>query len=406
MTSRRNFLTLVGAGAAASLLGCSPGARRDPPPTATPDRLLVDTADGLVLLHGEEMDALGPAATTADGHTIFTAQWVGADTDLRILSTATGEVTRSVHLAGRWTPSTGGSFGDVVALLPPSYTSDTYPPAGRSGTSMMVVSGEEVHRLDLPGNYTPDAFARDATGLFVLDWLPSTSPEHYRVREVQLSGGAVSALFSRDKVPIPPEQEERMRGVRRNAVLGTHNDVLYTLYTHQPSPSAGSAEAEEGWNAGFIHTLHLDQRWAFCVDLPAPFGLDPNTSHAIAADTDGTSVYVVDAAAGKLAVVGTESLAVQRVLDIPRGTGPAYAAFAADTLYVVTGTQVVGVAGRDLSSHVVDSLPGNALGLASSVDGQRLYVGLPNGVAWYDARSFAKLGQVTVPALTGLRQAI
>ena len=406
MTSRRNFLTLVGAGAAASLLGCAPTARRDPPPTAIEDRLLVDTTGGLVLLHGEVIDALGPAATTADGQTIFTAQPVGADTELRILSARTGEVTRSVHLAGRWTPSTGGSFGDVVALLPPSYTSDTYPPAGRSGTSMMVVSGEQVHRLDLPGNYTPDAFARDAAGLFVLDWLPSTSPEHYRVREVQLAGGEVTALFGRDKVPIPPEREERMRGVRRNAVLGTHNDVLYTLYTHQPPSSTGSAEAAEGWDAGFIHTLHLDQRWAYCVDLPAPFGLDPNASHAIAADTDGTSVYVVDAAAGKLAVVGTESLSVQRVLDIPKGTGPAYAAFAADTLYVVTGTQVVGVAGRDLSSHVVDSLPGNALGLASSMDGQRVYVGLPDRVAWYDARSFARLGQTTVPALTGLRQVI
>ena len=197
-----------------------------------------------------------------------------------------------------------------------------------------------------------------------------------------------------------------MRGVRRNAVLGTQNDVLYTLYTHQPSSAAGLAAEEDGWDNAFIHTLHLEQRWAHCVDLPAPFGLDPNASHAIAADTDGTSVYVVDAAAGKLAVVGTESLSVQRVLDIPKGTGPAYATFAADTLYVATGTQVVAVASRDLSSRVVGPLSGDALGMMSSVDGQRVYVGLPDAVAWYSAASFAELGRVAVPALTGLRHAI
>jgi hypothetical protein len=215
-------------------------------------------------------------------------------------------------------------------------------------------------------------------------------------------GGAVTALYGRDKAPIPPEQEEQMRGVRRNAVLGTHNDVLYTLYTHQPS----SSTEEEGWDSAFIHTLHLEQRWAHCVDLPAPFGLDPNASHAIAADTDGTNVYVVDAAAGKLAVVGTESLSVERVLDIPKGTGPAYAAFAADTLYVATGTQVVAVAGRDLSSRVVASLSGNAYGLASSVDGHRVYVGLPDAVAWYDAATFTQSGRIAVPGLTGLQRAI
>ena len=409
MTSRRNFLTLVGAGAAATLLGCAPETRRgtDPAGTATPDRLLVDTAGGLVVLRGGVADALGPAATTADGQTIFTVRAVGADTELRILSARTGEVTRSVQLKGRWTPSTGGSFGDVVALVPPGTVSDAaYPPAGRSGTSIMVVAGEKVQRLDLPGNYTPDAFAIDATGLFVLDWVPSTAPEHYRVREAHVVGGAVTALYGRDKVPIPPEQEEQMRGVRRNAVLGAHNDVLYTLYTHQPSSSTGAADEKEGWDAAFIHTLHLEQRWAHCIDLPAPFGLDPNASHAIAIDTGRLTVYVVDAAAGKLAVVGTESLDVQRVLDIPKGTGPAYAAFAADTLFVATGTQVVAVAARDMSSRMVGSLPAEALGLMSSMDGQRVYAGLPDSVFWYDARSFTKLGRVPVQGLTGLRRAV
>ena len=406
MTSRRNFLTLVGAGAAATLLGCAPDPRRDPTRPAAPDRLLVDTVGGLVVLRGGVADAVGPAVATADGQTIFAVRSAGADTELRILSARTGEVTRSVHLPGRWTPSTGGAFGDVVALVAPGSIADAaYPPAGRAGTSVLIVVGERVHRLDLPGNYTPDAFAQDATGLFVLDWQPSTSPEHYRVREVEISSGAVSALNGRDKQPIPPEAEEQMRGVRRNAVLGTDNSVLYTLYTHQPAPGSSST-GQAGWtdDAAFVHTLHLEQRWAYCVDLPAPFGLDPNASHAIAADSDGSAVYVVDAAAGKVAVVGTESLRVQQVLDIPKGDGSAYATFAAGTLYVATGTRVVAIAGP--SARPLPSLPGDALGLVSSVDGRRVYVGLPDAVVWYDAASFAELGRVAVPGLTGLRQAI
>ena len=285
MTSRRNFLTLVGAGAAASLLGCAPTARRDPPPTAIEDRLLVDTTGGLVLLHGEVIDALGPAATTADGQTIFTAQPVGADTELRILSARTGEVTRSVHLAGRWTPSTGGSFGDVVALLPPSYTSDTYPPAGRSGTSMMVVSGEQVHRLDLPGNYTPDAFARDATGLFVLDWLPSTSPEHYRVREVQLAGGEVAlsgegkVTWVRDFDPAAPNKPHGM-GVQFLRLDAPSREVVNQMLARKaagnsgavrmPLGTAGSGRVRSGANGTGLPAARIDTS----VDLASELGID------------------------------------------------------------------------------------------------------------------------------------
>src|SRR5262249_3520838 len=162
-------------------------------------------------------------------------------------------------------------------------------PAARDHTSVLIVRGGEVRRLDLTGNFVPDAFTPDGAGLFVLDWLPWTAPEHYRVREVDLASGAASALYGRDKQPIPPEAEEQMRGVRRNAVFGTGGDVLYTLYTHQP----GTGPA--GWpgtDNAFIHTLQLDQHWAYCIDLPSPFGLDANASHALAIDGGGSHLFV------------------------------------------------------------------------------------------------------------------
>lgn len=400
MTSRRNFLTLLGAGAAASLVGCDAGAPRSAGPQAAPDVLLIDTVDGLAVLRGATVQPWGAAVASPDGRTIFATRPNGGDTELRTISVNSGVVTRSVHLPGRWSPSAAGPLG--VALVDDAGTA--YPPTGRNRTSVLIVSDGETRRLDLAGNYAPDAFTDDGSGLFVLDWLPSTAPEHYRVREVNVSTGEISALFGRDKQPIPPEAEEQMRGVRRNAVLGDSGEVLYTLYTHQPSPAAGTA----GWTGGdnaFIHTLHLVQHWAYCVDLPAPFGLDPNSSHAIAIEPGGSRLFVADAAAGKLAVVDTESLQVGRVLDVPKADGPAYATFAANTLFIAAGTAMVPVAGTNLAAGPPRQLPAAASGLASSVDDQRVYVGMADAVEWYDGGG-RRLGRVPVKGLTGLRQAV
>jgi DNA-binding beta-propeller fold protein YncE len=147
------------------------------------------------------------------------------------------------------------------------------------------------------------------------------------------------------------------------------------------------------------------QHWAYCVDLPAPFGLDPNSSHAIAIEPGGSRLFVVDAAAGKLAVVDTESLEVRRVLDVPKEAGPAYATFAANTLFIAAGTAMVPVAGRDLVPGPARGLPAPVTGLASSVDGQRVYVGMADAVEWYDGGA-NRLGRVPVKGLTGVRQAL
>jgi DNA-binding beta-propeller fold protein YncE len=406
MTSRREFLTLVGAGVAATMVGCDAGPARPAADPSIRDVLLVDTTNGLAVLRGGVVQPLGSAVVTPDGQTIYATRAIGSDTELRTLSSRTGVVSRSVQLPGHWTPSVAGAPNDVVALVADAaaVSPDLYAPSGRTSTSVLIVDGATTHRFDLAGNYVPDAFTRDSLELFVLDWVPSTAPEHYRVRGVDLASGEVSVLWGRDKQPIPPEAEEQMRGVRRNAVYAISGDILYTLYTHQPAP--GSATA--GWSGSdnaFIHTLHLDQRWAYCVDLPAPFGLDPNTSHAIAIDSNGSSLYVVDAAAGKVAVVDTESLEVQRVGDIPPMTGPAYATFAAGALHIAVGARMVPVR-RDLTLGTAWSLPEPTLGLLSSVDGTRVYVGSSGAIDWYDVTNRQRLGGSAVDGLVGLRRAV
>ncbi len=409
MTSRRNFLTLVGAGAAVTLLGCD--TTSGAPVTAAaraelPDVLLVDTANGLGVVRGGSVTALGPAVVTADGRTIFAARGIGPDTEVLTIETDSGQVTRSVRLPGAWVPAVASPL--AAALIAPTHDSGAapvaYAPAGRASTSVMIIAfSGTTRRLDLAGNYVPDAFSNDGTGLFVLDWLPSGAPEHYRVREVNVDNGRPSPLLTRDKQPVPPEAEEQMRGFRRNAVFGPRWDVLYTLYTHQP----GTVPSERGWpgaDNAFVHTLQLDQHWAYCVDLPAPFGLDPNASHALAAD--GSRLFVVDAAAGKLAVVDTESLAVSDVATLPAAAGSAYAVAASDAVHIAVGARLTAIDKNTLAPRQARTMTANVLGLVASADGSRIYVGTAGAVDCYDAATWQQLGRVSVAGLTGLRQAV
>ena len=51
-------------------------------------------------------------------------------------------------------------------------TAATARPAARTRTPILVVSGAGQREYELAGVVKPDAFTQDATGLFVLEWLP------------------------------------------------------------------------------------------------------------------------------------------------------------------------------------------------------------------------------------------
>lgn len=62
----------------------------------------------------------------------------------------------------------------------------------------------------------------------------------------------------------------------------------------------------------FVHVLSLDQRWAYCLDLPEPFGLGPPRSHAMALDSEARRLYVFDASTGRVVVASTDDLQIKR----------------------------------------------------------------------------------------------
>jgi len=116
-------------------------------------------------------------------------------------------------------------------------------------------------------------------------------------------------------------------------------------------------------------------------------------------------LYVVDATSGRLAVADTDSLTVARVVDVPTGTGAAYAAIApaGRWLYLGCGRRVHQVDVGTLGVAATWAVPDPVRGLAVSADGARLYVGYAGGVAWRDGRSGAVLGRRPVPGLVEVR---
>jgi hypothetical protein len=197
-----------------------------------------------------------------------------------------------------------------------------------------------------------------------------------------------------------------MRGAGRQALLSPDRQVLYTLYTHQADHrhTRDLIAGRPGGVHAFVHVLQLRERWAYCLDLPHPFGQGPAAGHAMAIDEDGRRLLVADLTSGSLAHADTAALAVQRVSAIPASPGTA-------GMSIGVGGEVFLGAGRSVT--VVDpamdtvirrwTVPQEIRGLGLSPDGTRVYAGGPAGVSWLDAESGAMLGRAAVDGLTALR---
>jgi DNA-binding beta-propeller fold protein YncE len=411
MTTRRSLLAGVAfAGVAGVLAGCEsnpPGSTRRSP--AVPDLLLAEGDKGLIMVRGSAGHQIGAAVYTPDAATVYVTIPDGdANTVLETLDTATMQTRARVGLPGRWQPRITSPDGTIVALTAPADARQ----AGREKTTILVADPSGARqRLNLAGNFQPDAFRTDGAGLFVLDWLPPKAPDRYRVRVVDLGTGAPGPLYTRDKVPVPAGAEEEMQGEGRQAVFAPGAQTLYTLYTHQPDHQHTRDLLAGGRKTpvhAFVHTLDLQVGWAYCIDLPDPFGHGPAEGHTIAISPEGRRLFIADRSSGKLAIVNAADLTVTKVVPIPTGTGSASSAVSPDgaKLYL----------GGDSRVHVVDlgtfavgkawNVGGTVRGLAVSKDGQRLLVGYPGGVGWRYAGSGLELGRLGVPGLTDLLRAI
>ncbi|WP_433795114.1 YncE family protein [Actinoplanes sp. CA-252034] len=394
MTTRRNLLLLAGS---ALVLG---GCRETTRPAAAPDVLLAESDRGMLRLAPGGEQVLGPAAAAHDGSHLYAARPGALDR----VDPATGTALRNTELAGGWIPRVVSADGRVCAL---SRTGASDRPAARARTTLLIAGPDGTAERDLAGVIEPDAFTSDGTGLFVLEWLPAAAPDHYRVRLLDLATGEVQPLNARDKTPLPAGAEEEMRGDGRQAVLSADRAMLFTLYTHQPGHrhTRDLLSGRPGDAHAFVHVLHLVERWAYCLDLPHPFGAGPAAGHALAAD--GRTLFVADLNAGKLAYASPSSLTIERVVDVPAVPGSAAAlALTADGRVLVGagGVTVLDRASGRRTGHW--ELTDPVRGLAMSRDGGRVYAGGTGRVTWLDAATGARSGEVAVAGLTALRHVV
>ena len=89
-----------------------------------------------------------------------------------------------------------------------------------------------------------------------------------------------------------------------------------------PNASSSSGSGRPGVHVhAFVHVLSLAEGWAFCLDLPLPFGVCPSEAHALAVSPDGRRLYVADLASGSVAAADTSRLQVIRTADIGLADG-------------------------------------------------------------------------------------
>ncbi|MCO8272800.1 PQQ-like beta-propeller repeat protein [Actinoplanes sp. TRM 88003] len=215
--------------------------------------------------------------------------------------------------------------------------------------------------------------------------------------------GKLYPLYTRDKKPVPEGAEEQMQGRGRQAVYSADRQTLYTLYTHQPEHqhTRNLLNGTRNHVHAFVHVLHLAERWAYCLDLPDPFGRGPAEGHALA--VDGNRLAVLDTASGSIAHADTETLQIERVARIPAGRGPGSLAYSADArLFVADGNAVHALDRNTDQTAATWVLSAPVRGLRLSTDGARLYAGGQNEVVWLDAASGELRGRARVGGLTDL----
>ena len=404
----------------AGTTACSSVGERDPQSSGSSDLLVVDSGHGVTGLRaGDGSIAFeAPAELAMPGRSeLVSALVADGDTVVAALDPATGKPSSTARLHGELAVRVVSADGSRVALMaPPAEGQEPWEPVPRSSTAIVVADAagaEAPQRYRLRGNFEPEAFSSDGGHLFLISYVPPLDPSAYRVASLDLASGRVEDVFGRDKAP-----SETMGGTRLNQVLAPEGDRLYTLYTDQPSEyaegyGAGADATADGWGAesssavAFVHTLSLEDQWAFCAGLPRGFGSASADATAIAVSPDGRRVFVVDTDHGLIAELAARSMEVSRLarVDLSRLTGGStMAGVGGDgrTLYVGRGDAIVSIDTDAMRASPPWSLGGTLVGLTLSPDGRRLYAAVPGRIEQLEASTGTVHTSISAPGLSGI----
>ena len=358
---------------------------------ARPEVLYLGSASGITALapaRGQVRFQQTGAVPSRDWSVLYSASNDGLTTTLLTLDPATGEEVARRTIPGVFTVRTVSEDGSMVALTPPPAAgTDTYHPAAKDPTPMVIVERDdpEPEIMSVPGNVEPEAFSLSGDALFVIDFVPPLAPERYRVARLDLRSGTVDDVWSRED-----ELQAPMRGTARAQAVAPDGRRLYTLYTRD-------ATADEPAEA-FVHVLDLDNEIASCVDLPPEFSTDP--LGAVAVTPSGGRLFVYAPTSGALAELDTKSLEISRTGSVPApigGPSSARATATESTLYLSVWDRITSVSLDDLGSDDWTLAPGPIMGIEPASDDSVLYVVLGDRVLVVDPRTFAPRRELAVP---------
>jgi hypothetical protein len=359
------------------LVACSSSTSHRAKSQSTPTLLLStgNGVEGVAATTGAVRYRIPGGVATADGTTVMAT----AGDRLLVWDARTGLIRHSIKIGAGLVVATVSPDGQAAALTTTSPAS-TYLLAGRTETQITVVKlPSTLTRYNLAGNFVPDAFASDTRDLFLVDYLPAQQPDRYQITSLDLGSGNVVGVFGREK-----EALEDMRGVAGMKTFAPDRSALYTLYLRPPTqPGAGSDTMRAE-----VHTLKLDARWAYCVDLPREFGGRDLSASAMSVSPDGTRLYVVDRAARRLVEVNTDVLTVTRSVDVPfrESSSPTSLVATRDgRLYISDGSSILSIRTDKLDVTARWQTNGPISSLAVAGDGRGLFASSPRHVEAFDA---------------------
>lgn len=378
--------------AAALVLVPACGAEQ-PREEAAPDLLFLRARNGVAVIEAGATAAKfrsRSAVPAADWSTAVQANVGRRTTDLVAVDTASGEPVWTGEAPGRLSVKIVSGDGDMVVLSPWTQAPYNY---GRRVTRFVIArkGAAEPQRIELPGNYEPEAFSTDGTNLFVLRYTPARRPTQYQVRRLDLATETVHGVFS-----VDAELQESMRGTARVQTISPDGRFLYTLY------SAGVGAERHA----FVHVLNLDEKWAHCIDLPHEFADVPQRETTLAVSPDGDRLYVANSEAAMIAEVDTRELSVLRTAPVnfdPVGSGKSHSAATSRSVFFARGSRVVAVDREDLEPKVSWDAPGKVTGLQTGAGGL-VYVAADRRVTTFDATTGEEVASFDPPDLGGITQ--
>jgi hypothetical protein len=344
----------------------------------------IQTTDGVEIVDGGHVVLGVPNAVASPrGDRVFSVD----GTTLRTYDGNTGAVLSEQTLPGPGLRAVAASVdGERVALADtPARIGDGVMVPGREQTTVVIAGArpgpsEAARPLRLDGNLAPEAFSTDDSHLFVIEYLPPSNPDRYRVRQLDLATGVVGPVLTFDKV----NDAEEMRGLSRTQVLSPETpdgQFLYTLYT--------KVQGDDD-QYGFVHVLQLGWGLVHCIELPPSLGLDQEGG-SLALSPDGRRLYVARATGAIAELDATRSLGARapfpilRTITVPAPPGATTSALAVDgpNLWVGLGSELVSVDRQALQSRTRLTVDGPVHALAAGSAGQ-LVAATSRGVVLVD----------------------